>query len=239
MDSTDHLDTWQEAGKKKKQSKSTEPKENDNKEQNVSENEKKNSSEPTVEREKRENGTSRYTRGSNNPRGRNRGTYKSVKSGKDDAKTMEHDTKDVTEQHSKEKEPTDENNQNVSVHSSRGRVMRGRGNGRFFRGGRGRRGGRFENGLVRDPEDNGTELGDPSSDHQNEGTWNTGKPKKRQPTPRAPTFIPSTEAVEKIANWDDIDPFCPEKEATDLEDEEYTGSLAETKVFTNSSKKLQ
>ena len=135
MDSTEYLDTWQEAGKKKKQSKSTEPKENDNKEQNVSENEKKNSSEPTVEREKRENGTSRYTRGSNNPRGRNRGTYKSVKSGKDDAKTMEHDTKDVTEQHSKEKEPTSENNQNVSVHSSRGRVMRGRGNGRFFRGG--------------------------------------------------------------------------------------------------------
>ena len=47
MDSTDHLDTWQEAGKKKKQSKSSEPKESD-KEQNVSENEKKNSSEPIV-----------------------------------------------------------------------------------------------------------------------------------------------------------------------------------------------
>ena len=63
----------------------------------------------------------------------------------------------MTEQHSKEKDPTDDSNQNVTGHPRRGRVMRGRGNGRFFRGGRGRRGGRFENGHVRDPEDNGTE----------------------------------------------------------------------------------
>ena len=118
MDSTEHLDTWQEAGKKKKQSKSSEPKESD-KEQNVSENEKKNSSEPIVKREKRENGTSRYTRGSNNPRGQNRGTYKSVKSGKDETKKIEHDTKDVTEQHSKQKDPTNGSNQNVTGHPRR------------------------------------------------------------------------------------------------------------------------
>ena len=64
--------------------------------------------------------------------------YKSVKSGKDETKNIDHDTKDVTEQNSKEKEPTDDSNQNVAGHASRGKVMRGRGNGRFFHGGRGR-----------------------------------------------------------------------------------------------------
>ena len=62
--------------------------------------EKNHSIEPMGAREKkREDGSSRYTRGANNPRGRNQGSYRSVK---DEAKYPEHDTKERAEEHSKE-----------------------------------------------------------------------------------------------------------------------------------------
>ena len=81
--------------------------------------EKKNSIESFSEK-KKDSASSRYTRGANNPRGRNRGTYKSFKGDKVETHESERNFRESpVDENSNENEKGSEITQNTSQHSNR------------------------------------------------------------------------------------------------------------------------